>query len=224
MKTKKLSNREKMMLPVAVAAVSLYLYGVGRVRPGLLQVQNLKKDLAEEIQNLQTISWPTQTGSNADTIRSEIERLRRETESKRQRLADCEDSLARIDSATELQALRIEISDLARQHEIVVLKNAPTDGPERIGGKDSLAIDFRALPEAVLPSHAPFIHEYFQLMYARPLQELELVASYGSLSAFVEALGKLEHKVTVLSFQLKLSGSAPGIGQPRLHSQLILAL
>ena len=212
------------MLPVAVAMVSLYLYGVSRVRPGLLMVQDLKKDLAEEVKNLETISWPTQTGSNTKSIRQEIERLRLATESQSQRLSGCEDMLADIDSATDLQALRIQISNLARQHQIVVLKNAPTDGREGSGGKDMLPIDLRALPEEVLPVHGPYIHEYFQLMFARPLQELELVAPYGALSAFVDALGALDDKVSVPSSQLKMTGSAPGIGKPRLHSQLILAL
>ncbi len=226
MKSQSLSQREKLLLPMAVAVIVLVLYGAFRLRPGLKQIESLRADLSKAVQGRETLTWPTQSPSDVSRLRAEIQKLETQRKNLLTTLAENEDSLASLSNSTELQSLRIQISALARQHNLTVIKNVPADGGREEDSRSPLRLRLRLddAPSQPQQEHAPFIQEYFQLAYARPLQRLELRATYSALQQFIAALAELDHRVHVASFRIKMNDDPDAVAEPRLHSELVLAL
>ena len=220
-KVNNLSQREKLLLPLALTVIILVVYVAARIRPALAQVAKLRQELTTEIQRRDQLAWPSQNGSNPENLRSEIHRLERDQDEQRQRLRQNEATLADITQSADLQKLRIQISALAKAHDIHVVKNLPYQS----NGNDAMiAIDLDQSPKDFTPLVAPIVHEYFQLTYARPLQQLELRATYAAIQGFIRSLTRLEQQVNVVSFHLKMEATPNQLTQPQLKSSLVLAL
>lgn len=223
-KNHSLSQREKLLLPLALTVIFVVLYGAARLRPGLAKIEQLKKELSTAVQGRETLSWPSQTNSDTAILRQEISRLERTNGQLADRLAVNESSLANLATSSELQGLRIQISALARKHHIKVIKNIPHGSDNDDSRHTSSPLQLSDAPDSPTKKHAPIIHEFFQLMYARPLQELELTANYSALQQFIQSLSTLEHRVNVVSFEIKMDERSDQLTQPRLSSHLVLAL
>ncbi len=221
---KTLSHREKLLLPMALAVISIVLYATLRLRPGLMQLEKLKKELSSAVQGRETLSWPSQSSADATILQKDVQRLATIKQSEMGRLAANENRLADLSTSSELQRLRIQISELARQHDIKVLKNLPYKTDSDHSDASRLSLKLSDAPKEPSQTEAPIIHEFFQLVYARPLQHLELSATYSGLQRFIQSLGRLEHNVNVVSFEIKTDENPDELTQPRLSSQLVLAL
>ena len=222
--TQSLSQREKLLLPLALTVIFVVLYGAARLRPGLAKIEQLKKELSTAVQGRETLSWPSQTGSDTDILRQEIGRLEETKNQQTERLVENESRLASLATSSELQSLRIQISALARQHNIKVIKNIPYGSDNNDSRQSSSPFLLSDAPDQPSKEHAPVIHEFFQLMYARPLQQLELAATYAALQRFIQSLWSLKHHVNVVSFEIKMDDRSDQLTQPRLSSRLVLAL
>ena len=223
-KKQSLSAREKLLLPLALAIIFVVLYGAARLRPGLAQIKQLKQELSTAIQGQETLNWPSNSNSDTAVLRQEISQLSKTRLEEIARLSKNEATLADVTTSSELQSLRIQISALAREHEIRVIKNVPYDSDYDDSGVPSSLIRLSDAPLNPRRQQAPIIQEYFQLMYARPLQKLELSATYAALQQFIDSLAELEHRVNVVSFELKMDKNLDELAQPRLSSQLVIAL
>ena len=207
-----LSDREKLLLPLALALISIVLYGTLRLRPGLQQLEKLKKELSTAVQGRETLSWPSQSNADATILQKDVKRLSEIKKDELTRLQENEAKLADLTTSSELQHLRIQISELARQHRIQVIKNIPFKPDSERSGMPNLSLKLADAPEKPTQSQAPLIHEFFQLVYARPLQQ------------FIHSLGELNHRVNVVSFEIKTNENPDELAQPRLSSRLVLAL
>ncbi len=223
-KKKSLSDREKLLLPLALAVISIVLYASLRLRPGLSQLEKLKKELSTAVQGRETLSWPSQNNADATILQKNVRRLTEIKQEEIVRLEANEAKLADLATSSELQHLRIQISELARQHDIRVLKNTPFKPDGDRAATPSLSLKLEDAPEKPNQEQAPLIHEFFQLVYARPLQQLELSATYSGLHQFIQSLGELNYRVNVVSFEIKTDENPDQLAQPRLSSQLVLAL
>lgn len=222
--TQSLSHREKLLLPLALTVIFIVVYGAARLRPGLIKIDQLKKELSTAVQGRETLSWPSQAGSDTEILRQEISRLEQTKDQQTDRLAKNESRLANLATSSELQSLRIQISALARKHNIKVIKSIPHGSDNDDSRQSSSPLQLADAPDHPSKEHAPVIHEFFQLMYARPLQQLELAATYSALQQFVESLSSLQHRVNVVSFEIKMDDRSDQLTQPRLSSHLVLAL
>ena len=223
-KTNSLSQRERLLLPLAVAIIVGVLYGALRIRPGLGQIEKLQQDLSKAVKSRESLSWPSTKGSSADALRRELSQLEKTHEETSTALASAEAGLAEYGASPELQRLRILISELAHRNDIKVLKNVPVASANHESESASLPLRLADAPEVPRQSDAPIIHEYFQLMYARPLQHLELSATFASLRNFIGSLNELDYRVSVVSFHLKMEEETDQLALPQLRSELVLAL
>lgn len=220
-KVNNLSQREKLLLPLALTVIILVVYVAARIRPGFAKVAKLRSELTTEIQRRDQLTWPSQNGSKPESLQSEIRRLEQDQDEQRKRLRQNESTLADITRSAELQKLRIQISALAKSHDVQVIKSLPYQSD---GSDAALAIDLNQAPEKFTRLVAPIVHEYFQLTYARPLQHLELRATYSAIQGFIQSLTRLERQVNVVSFQLKMDATPDQLTQPQLKTSLVLAL
>lgn len=223
-KKNSLSDRERLLLPLALAVISIVLYASLRLRPGLAQLEKLKKELSTAVQGRETLNWPSQSNADTAILLKDVKRLTELKQEQINRLERNEARLADLATSSELQHLRIQISELAQKHDIRVLKNTPFNADGDRAGTSGLSLKLENAPDDPKQTQAPIIHEFFQLVYARPLQQLELSATYSGLQQFIQSLSELTYRVNVVSFEIKTDQNPDELAQPRLSSQLVLAL
>jgi len=131
------------------------------------------------------------------TVRTnaEIARLERTLVQEQETLARIERGFAPSQSNEALQALKVEISDLAKSSGVLIRESVP----------------YR--PAATATDSDPTLLGQFAkgTPYRRPLQQMRIEGSFGDFRQFLRGLPRLSWRVTVARFHLQ-AVPRPGVG------------
>ncbi len=226
-KQSNLSEREKLMLPTAFAIIALVLYGAFRWKPANQSVLDLKASLTTAIKGRDNLKFPSQDHQNAAQLAAQLKSLEEALEKTSADLSKSERSLVDTRKGSDFQSLKIQISTLAQKNGLTIIETVPygTEKKSRIG--NALYIDPSGAPSSEEATSAPVIHEFFQTLYARPLQIMTVQSTFSALLSFVNGLDSLSWRVTLVSFDIEADiqdhQSIESLSPPLLTSNILLS-
>ncbi|WP_198244179.1 hypothetical protein [methane-oxidizing endosymbiont of Gigantopelta aegis] len=147
-------------------------------------------------------------------LKKQLDELTQQAQSLEKLFAPIKKQLAPVNS----QALKLKISQLARESGVYVRANIKVQGKPLASKKKQ---DAQLVPasEGWVARMSP------GSVFFRPMQQLTLEGTYQALYAFIHGLSSMPYQVTVVKLSIKKSDadSPPGYPQ-RLISKVILAL
>ena len=180
-KQSNLSEREKLMLPTAFAIIALVIYGAFRWKPANQSIVELKTSLTSAIKGRDNLKFPSQDHQDATQLETRLATIEEALEAASENLNRSEQSLVDVRKGADFQSLKIQISTLAQENGLTIIETVPygTEKQRRTG--NTLFIDPSEAPSYEAPSSAPVIHEFFQTLYARPLQIMTVQSTFSAL-------------------------------------------
>lgn len=225
-KQNSLSEREKLMLPTAFAIIILILYGVFRWRPVSAEFVDLQKELSSALKGREKLQFPAGKHTSVEQLKKRFEQVRTELKQTGESLAQAEESLVDLDS-NHFQRLKIQISDLAQSSGLTIIESVPYGTNGKGSSSSSYFADPERTPEPSALTSAPVIHEFFNTLYARPLQIMTVQSSFTALLRFVHGLDSLQWRVSLMAFDIEADvqdqQSIQSLSPPKLTSNLLLA-
>ena len=221
-----LSEREKLMLPTAFAIIILVLYGVFRWRPASADLGDLQKELTSALKGRESLQFPAGKHTSVEQLKKRFEQVRSELTQAGENLDKAEDSLVDLES-THFQRLKIQISDLAQTSGLTIIESVPYGTNGKGSSSASYFADPERTPDPSALTSAPVIHEFFNTLYARPLQIMTVQSSFTALLQFVHGLDTLSWRVSLMAFDIEADvqdqQSVQSLTPPKLTSNLLLA-
>lgn len=226
-KQSNLSEREKLMLPTAFAIIALVLYGAFRWKPANQSIAELKTELTSAIQGRDGLKFPSLDPQNAAELKPQLESLEEALKVTSEALERSEESLVNIHKGSSFQSLKIQISSLAQESGLTIIESVPYGSEKKSRSGNNLYIEPSRAPASKAPSSAPVIHEFFQTLYARPLQVMTVQSTFSALLNFVNGLDSLSWRVTLVSFDIEADiqdqQSVESLSPPKLTSNILLS-
>jgi len=182
------------------------------LKAGLQDVESRTKASNAKLKN---VDWPKEPNQTPAEINAELTKAKSLLQEARKRLDTKEARLVSQEDVLDVQELRVKISALARENGIRIKQNIPLKerkkDSEKGSEKGTAKAEGRLLEQ--LKSGDP---------YSRPLQELQMTATYSRLRQFLKGLNGLSHAVSVVWFEIQV---APvGRRETLLSVTIILAL
>lgn len=223
-----LSEREKLMLPTSFAVIILVLYGVFRFKPASDSVGELKEQLAKAVKGRETLEFPNNRHLSVPELKTKLESLRAQLEQTDTALTKAEANLVDLDDSSKFQNLKIELSDLAHASGLTIIESVPYGIDGKAKASRNFYVDLDRIPDPTVANSAPVVHEFFQTLYARPLQIMTVEASFMGLLRFVHGLDALSRQVCLMSFDVSAEvqdqRSIQSLDPPRLRANIILVM
>ncbi len=212
---KDLTRRESMLLILVFLSAIVIGYPLFRYKALKVALQNVESRTEEANAKLKNVEWPKEPNQTTEEINAELVKAEEMLQEARETLNAKEAHFVSQEDVLDVQELRVKISALARKNGIRITKNIPlrekVEGSEKASEKGPQKAKGRLLQQ--LKAGDP---------YSRPLQELQITATYSRLRQFLKGLNGLSHAVSVVWFDIQV---APTAGRETLLSvTLILAL
>ncbi|MBS3965066.1 MAG: hypothetical protein KGZ80_11360 [Methylomonas sp.] len=236
LKLSQLKNREQALLALTIAAAVLGGYVSLRYMPANKHIAELTQATEATQLRLQTTTIPEEPSEDIDKLTHQLDEQEHEMAAVKTQAESILQGLAPPDSLE----LRVAISQLARLHQIHVRSNetmkpdgqaaAPTPAVSKKKRKGAAATTTPTAPTAnsalIQPPTASWIARMSPgTVFYRPMQRLELEASYESLRQFIYGLDHLPFPVTVLRMTVERMPTLAPPGYPQvLVAELVLAL
>jgi hypothetical protein len=225
-KQSNLSEREKLMLPTAFAVIIIVLYGAFRWKPANKEIVELKTSLTSALQGRDKLQFPNNGHLDATQLQGKLDRLKAELKKAGDELNRVEETLVDANTGAEFQSLKIQISTLAQDSGLTIIETVPYGTGSKGQSGNVFYVDPSRTPDPSATNSAPVIHEFFQTLYARPLQIMTVQSSFAALLRFVHGLDALSWKVNLMSFDIEADYQAhhsiESLGPPKLTSNLLL--
>lgn len=222
-----LSEREKLMLPTAFAIIVIVLYGAFRWKPANKEIAELKTNLTSALQGRDKLQFPNTDHLDAKQLQTKLDKLKAELKKAGDELNQIEGILVDANKGADFQKLKIQISTLAQDSGLTIIETVPYGTGKSGQAGNVLYVDPSRTPIPDSTNSAPVIHEFFQTLYARPLQIMTVQSSFTALLRFVHGLDGLSWKVNLMSFDIdadyQAHHSVESLAPPKLTSNLLLS-
>lgn len=202
MRVFKINRREMLLLCIAVSVMA----GVGYIRvrywpaaQALAAIHKETEDLRTKLKVSQLPKEPPEKEINQ--MEQELAGIAQQFETWQARIGSLEHRFVPVDSSESLQALKVEISSLARRQGVLIVKD----------------VSYQAAPQD--KSLAWFLDKG---LYQRPLRQITVESPYPYLLKFIQGLQNLPYQVTIVRLEIMLKGDASN--GSALTSTLILSL
>lgn len=179
----KLGRRESALLVIAATVI----IGLGYLRWRYLQAQRaIREAIKSSGVELEQVRPDTFRAWTART-NAELTRLEEALVGEQETLTQLEQRFAPSQSNEALQALKVEVSDLAKSSGVLIRESVPYQPAAATAGSD----------RALLSQFAT------GTLYRRPLQRMRMESSFAGFRQFLRGLDRLSWRATVARFDIE---------------------
>jgi len=218
-----LSQREKIMLML----LCLVLFGTGyallRYQPVQAEIQRLEKQTADAQKKYQATKVPKEPSEDRLTLERQLAAIEEEVTARMIEVDRLEQQYVPLEDVEARQGLKVNISMLAKKHQVRIRENVPYDPKRARLGSSRSSRGARMVGQ---PSDSSYISRFLKgNPYKRPLLRISTESSYFGLRRFLEELTHLPWRVTIAQFSLEATTSTdPESSAQEISSTLVLAL
>lgn len=198
-----ISEREKILLGMALLAVLISLYALVRYKPQQLEYSRVTEEVQQLKNGLKSARIPRPKGQDANSLQQQIDKTQRDLDRSTSLLTSYEQQFVNIDSAEAVQGVVVQISNLARTSGVIIRETLQySDKPFVSRGTDEVL-----LTEALIAGH----------IFQRPARNMTIEGSYRAMRRFLIGMGQLSKRVVVLRFSMEV---VPMLDQQQKLQQL----
>ncbi len=225
MKRLNLTLREQLLSALVIIVLVLGAYMMMRFLPANSEINELEKTAVKLENKLLKTRIPEQPIEDIDKLAAELEQLKQEITLISELSLNLTQSFAENDS----QALKLEISKLARDSDVYIRSNEKMKVAKlsyASGKKNKRQPAKQSQQPVILPESAGWIARMSPgTLFYRPMQRIQLEGSYLAIRKFIHGLRDLSYRVTVLKISIDKSSNESPVGYSQnLISELVLAL
>ncbi len=248
MNLEKISNREQILIFVAVFTIVVGAYTFFRAMPKLRALTVLQTALEQNQEKVKNPILPEEVLDEPDELQEKLDDLESELASKQVSLVNAEQGLA----STDNQDMLLKISEAARVTNVRVTENVPylvptKDGTSTQTNKQKLSKrqqrrsdrEARKLARkngnaniqgtaaaGAAPKEGELIYKLVnEIEPPRPLQRISIEGNFGDLQKFIQAINNLPLLASIVRLDINTSIVTPPQGMPQpISATMIIAI
>lgn len=223
MMSRQLSLRERLLLLVAGLVVASVGYFFVRYRPLAREIDNLNAQRAQKEQAIEKLRKDVGKAAasplllvDESNLRSELSALKQQQQQAARYYQRLRNRMLPPDDVQALQALKVDLADLAKQTRVRIVQSGPLEQPEKFLKTDDAS---------QTGASGPFLcRKQLQEECGSQLQEMVLESSFHNLRRFLARLRDLPQQVVVVHFEFDVDKKNPEQLPQPVRTRLILAM